>query len=207
MLTGAVVAAALFVGVAGMAWSENKDAKKPAPAAADKDKKDPAPAAQPAAQAPAPAPGSYKIGIVDRRQVLLGWNKVKAERDKLEAEVEVENKAIEQMANELQSEKDAYDKAKDTLSQTEREEKETVLNKKFMDYQTKLQTKQAEVDDRENRLRKRFAQDIDDAVTKIGNEGSYHIILDGSKISSTLYYNPTLDISTKVIDHLNATSK
>jgi Skp family chaperone for outer membrane proteins len=176
-----------MIGLAGAA--QNDDAKKAAPAA----------------QA-AGSSTQYKIGIVDRRAVLQGYNKVTAERKKLESDVETENKEIDKLAADLQAAKEGYDKEKDSLSTTEREEREMALNKQLMEYQTKLQTKQAEVDARERQLMKRFFTDIDAAVQKIGESENYHLIIDGSKGTSTLFFAPAMDMSQKVIDYLNAGS-
>ncbi len=194
LLACGAIAAAFVISFTGSAFAQNQkdDAKKPAAAA---------PAAASASNS------QYKIGIVDRRAVLQGWNKVKAEREKLESDVDKENKEIDKMAADLQSAKETYDKEKDTLSATVREEREMALNKQLMDYQTKLQTKQAEVDERERRLMKRFFGDIDDAVQKIGEADNYHLIIDGSKGSSTLFFAPAMEMSQKVIDYLNANTK
>ena len=179
-----------MIGFTGAALAQKDDAKKPAPAA----------------QSTA-APSQYKIGIVDRRAVLQGYNKVTAERNKLESDVKTENEEIDKLSANLQTAKEAYDKERDSLSSTEREEREMALQKQLMEYQTKLQTKQAEVDERERRLMKRFFTDIDDAVQKIGDAENYHLIIDGSKGSSTLFFAPAMDMSQKVIDYLNANSK
>jgi len=191
LIGGAVaIAAACLIGFTGAAFAQNNETKKPAPAA------------QPAASV-----SQYKIGIVDRRAVIQGYNKVTAERKKLESDVETENKEIDKLSADLQTAKETYDKERDSLSSTEREEREVALQKQLMEYQTKVQTKQAEVDDRERRLMKRFFTDIDAAVQKIGDAENYHLIIDGSKGTSTLFFAPALDMSQKVIDHLNANSK
>ena len=188
LLVSAAVAAACMVGLTGPAPAQNNNEKQAAPAAQ-------------------PAASQYKIGIVDRRAVLQSYNKVTTERKKLESDVETENKAIDKLLADLQAAKEAYDKLRDSLSATEREEREMALQKQLMEYQTKVQTKQAEVDDRERRLMKRFFTDIDDAVQKIGDAENYHLILDGSTGTSTLFFAPALDMSQKVIDYLNANSK
>ena len=194
LLVCGAVAAACMIGFTGAALAQDNDAKKPAPA--------PAAAAQGTASV-----SQYKIGIVDRRTVIQGYNKVTEERKKLETDVETENKSIDKMLEDLQTAKDKYDKEKDSLSTTEREERELSLQKGLTEYQTKVQTKQAEVDNRERLLMKRFFGDIDAAVQKIGDSENYHLIIDGSKGTSTLFYAPALDISQKVIDYLNASSK
>jgi Skp family chaperone for outer membrane proteins len=183
LLIGGAIAAACMIGIAGAARAQNDEAKKPAPAAQS-----------------AGTVSQYKIGIVDRRAVLQGYNKVTAERKKLESDVETENKDIDKLSADLQSAKEAYDKERDSLSTTDREEREMALQKQLMEYQTKVQTKQAEVDARERQLMKRFFTDIDDAE-------NYHLIIDGSKGTSTLFFAPAMDMSQKVIDYLNAGSK
>ncbi len=192
MLIGGAIAAAVMIGFSGSAVAQDDNAKKAAPAAQ---------------AATASSAAQYKIGIVDRRSVVKGYNKITAERDKLTADVEKENEENERLMAELEKLKEEYNKVKDTLSTEEREDRELALNKKLMEYQSRFESKQAEVTDRENRLLKRCVSDIDEAVQKIGDAENYHLIIDGSKGSSTLFFAPALDISQKVIDHLNATTK
>lgn len=222
LLVSAAVAAACLVFFTGAVFSQNKNAKPAAPAAqpgASVSHETPASVSSQEIVVAAPAGATvlhaesgasvsqYKIGIVDRRAVLQSYNKVTAERKKLESDVETENKEIDKLSADLQTAKETYDKQRDSLSSTEREEREMALQKQLMEYQTKVQTKQAEVDDRERRLMKRFFTDIDDAVQKMGDAENYHLIIDGSKGTSTLFYAPAIDISQKVIDYLNANSK
>lgn len=187
MILSLAIAAACVAGFAGSSFAEQAKAEEGAKASA------------PVSQ--------YKIGIVDRRAVLQGYNKVAEERKQLEDEVDAENKEIDKMAAELDAAKKKYDEEKDSLSSTEREEREMAIQNQFMEYQTKLQTEQAKVDSRERQLMKRFFGDIDSAVQKIGDKENYHLIIDGSKGSSTLFYAPAIDLSQKVVDYLNANAK
>lgn len=186
LLVSGAIAAASVIAVAGVAKAQD--------------------AAKPAATASA-ASSAYKIGIVDRRAVLQGYTKAHAEREKLEADVEAKNKEIEKMSENLRTSKEKYDKERDALSVTEREEREAAFQKELLDYQSKVQVQQAEIDNQERRLVKRFFSDIDDAVQKIGEQENYHLIIDGSKGSSTLFYAEAINMSQKIIDYLNANNK
>ena len=57
---------------------------------------------------------------------------------------------------------------------------------------------------------KKIFESIDAAVGKVGAESGYHLILDGAPganpgLSVILYYSPTIDMTQKVVDVLNAT--
>ena len=161
------------------------------------------------AQAAAPQPaasGQYKIGVVSRKAVLDGYKKVKADYDKLQADVNTRQKEIDKLSEKIQKAKDAYEKEKDSLGPAERGEREAAVQSDYRQYQAELQTEQANIDSKERLLMKKVFSEIDEVVQRIGTEQGYHLILDGSSRSGAIYFSPTIDISQKVIDELNAKS-
>lgn len=160
-------------------------------------------AAAPAASAPT---GQYKIGVVSRKAVIEGYTKVKAEQTKLETEKKARQKDVDALFDEFQAAKTAFDGEKDTLSPTEKTDRQADVESKYRTYQQKLQSEQTRLDDLERTAMKKVFTEIDEVVDKIGAEKGYHLILEGSSKTGAIYYSPTIDISQQVIDELNKKS-
>ncbi len=148
---------------------------------------------------------SYKIGVVDRNKVLKAYKKVETEYKKLEAQVTQQQQGIDELSKKIESAKAAYDKDKEKLSPEQRTEREAAIQSDYRKYQAELQTKQADIDSQERLLMKRVTDEIDAAVTEVGNKEGYYLILDGNPRSGgAIFYSPTIDMSQKVIDLLNS---
>lgn len=158
------------------------------------------------------APGSYKIGIVSRKDVFDKYNKTKNEYARLEAEVKDLQKGIDELSAKIESAKKEYDAKKDSMSETERNDLEGKIKLDFQSYKTQFKGNQEKVDGMEMQIVKKLFEEIDAAISKIGAEGGYHLVLDGtpaaapSGINSVLYFSTTLDITQKVVDYLNSQS-
>lgn len=191
VLVGMIVVACLLSGV-GLAAQKAADAKAATAA--------PAPAAAPAAGGAIPA-GQYKIGVIDTKAVLTGYNKVSGEYKKLQEEVDARNKEMDKMLEKIQAEDEAYKKERDSLSTTDKTERETKIQNELRQYKAEMEKQQTDIDGKENLLKRRFLGDIQQAVAEIGAQDGYHIILTSS---SSIYFSPTIDISQKVVDLLNS---
>jgi len=148
--------------------------------------------------------GQYKIGVINRKQILEGYKKVKAEYEKLQAEVEKRQASIDELSKKIDDAKKAYEAEKEKLSPAERAEKETAIQNDYRDYQAKLASNQADIDTKEKTLMKAVFEEFDKAVEKIGANEGYHIILEGGGRTGAVYFSTTVDISQKVVDALNS---
>ena len=150
------------------------------------------------------ASGQYKIGVINRKQILDGYKKVKAEYEKLQAEVESRQAKIDELSSKIDAAKKAYEAEKEKLSPSERAERETAIQNDYRDYQAKLASNQADIDTKEKTLMKAVFEEIDAAVDAIGASEGYHIILEGGGRTGAVYFSPTVGISQKVVDALNS---
>lgn len=151
--------------------------------------------------------GQYKIGVFDRKVVMEGYKKVEVEYNKLQEEVDERQKEIDKLSAQINKAKEDYEEIKDSLSTEERAEREAEIQNNYREYQSKLQTQQAEIDTKERLLMKKVFSEIDKAVEKIGNEQGYHLILEGGAArTAVVWHSPTIDISQKVVEVLNSAS-
>jgi Skp family chaperone for outer membrane proteins len=156
------------------------------------------------------APGSYKIGIVSRKDVFDKYNKTKTEYARLETEVKDLQKGIDDLSTKIEAAKKEYEAKKDSMSESERNDLEGKIKLDFQRYKSEFKAHQELVDGKEMTIVKKLFEEIDAAISKIGAEGGYHLVLDGSPaaapsgINSVLYFSTTLDITQKVVDLLNS---
>lgn len=201
LLVGVVFALSLMSFSSVSAQKEGKKAAEKATA----DNK--AAAEKPAAPAgPPPAPGQYKIGVVNRKSVLDGYKKVADEYKRLQGEVDVLQKDIDKLSERIEAAKKKYDAEKDTMTTAEKADREATIQSEYRQYKAELETKQADIDTKEQLLMKKVLTEINDTISKIGTNEGYHLIMDGGTRAGAVYYSPTIDISQKVIDALNSKS-
>lgn len=153
---------------------------------------------------PAASSGQYKIGVINRKQILEGYKKVKAEYEKLQTEVTSRQAKIDELSKKIDDAKKAYEGEKEKLTPSERAERETTIQNDYRDYQAKLASNQADIDTKEKTMMKGVFEEIDTVVDKIGADEGYHIILEGGSRGGAVYFSPTVDISQKVVDALNS---
>jgi Skp family chaperone for outer membrane proteins len=189
------IGALIAVVGASPAFAQNAKSKDKAPAAPA------APAAAPAAPA---APGQYKIGVVNRKQIIESYTKVKAEYDKLKGEMDGLQKPIDDLSTKITSAKDAYSKNRETMTPEQRSAEELKIKDMISEHQRLLQTNQDKLDAKEGLLMKNVMGEIDGAVQQLAEKEGYHLIFEGSGHATAIYYSPTIDVTQKVVDILNS---
>jgi Skp family chaperone for outer membrane proteins len=155
------------------------------------------------------AQSEYKIGVLDTQVAIDGYNKqkdkfadLKAEMEKLQAEIEVRDAANV-------AEQERYNSEKESMSEEERDAFEDKLMSTKNGIMADLQRFQQDLDRRFDRLRQEVFTEIKKAVKVIGVEENYHLVLEGRDAfpPNVLYYAVPLDITQKVVDRLNADYK
>lgn len=148
---------------------------------------------------------SYKIGIVDLQLIADSYDAHSGEVAALKVEVDKQNAELEKEDAALKEELAAYAGRKDGLSEDERDEEEAVLERKALAFDTKLREANAELDRKKRRLKDALIKDIVEAVTKIGEEENYHLILEADAETRTgvLFYAQAINITPRIIETLN----
>ncbi len=148
---------------------------------------------------------TYKIGIVDLQAVMDGYNKSKEEIKKLEAEFEGVQGKLDKMRDEFTSEKEKYQEKRDTLSPEEQAKREEELDNQLLELRTEYQRADADLERTRARLKKRLLADMVKAIDEIGAQENYHMILEADPETRTgvLYFTSRINMTQKVIDHLN----
>lgn len=154
-------------------------------------------------------PGQYKIGVVNIKNVFDNYDKQKAEYKKLEDERDTRQKKIDELSDKITKAKEQYDAQKDKMSAEQLEALEDTIESDYNTYKAEFSRLQAEIDRREKKLLEDLFEDIRIAVEEVGTQGNYHLILEGGESGRTgvLYSSTTLNVTPRVIEHINAKYK
>lgn len=147
---------------------------------------------------------SYKIGVVNRKKVfdeydkqIEGLKKLQAERDKLQVDMDALSDSITKKQENLRDAKN--------LSDEERARLTDEIQSEFREYEAEFRKRQGEMDQSSKRFMEDIMKDIRAAVTAIGQEGGYDLILEADPLatSSVLYHSTSIDLTSQVILRLN----
>jgi Skp family chaperone for outer membrane proteins len=157
---------------------------------------------QPGAAKPA---GQYKIAVVDRKKVFDSYEKQKSGLKALEQEKNELQKEIDDLSKKITDMKDRYDKGKETMPQEEKDKLKDQISTEYTRYQTEFKLRQQSMDKKSQKFVEQMMQDIDTAVSKIGDTENYHLILEGDPNSAraVIWFSSTIDITPQVVAALN----
>jgi Skp family chaperone for outer membrane proteins len=152
-----------------------------------------------------PAGGGYKIGVVNMREVFQNYDRQKAEYEKLKQKQESAQAEIDKISDRINEAKKRYEADKATMTRDAREQFEINVSKDFSNYQAEFKKLQDDIDLQERKLLKDLFQEITTAVQEVGAADNYHLILEAGSDgnAAVLYYATPLNLTSKVIDHLN----
>jgi len=152
---------------------------------------------------PAAAADAPKIAVVNLQTVLetsvagkAAQNELKTQRDKLEADLKQKGTDLQELEKRLQRETTV-------MSKEMREEKEREFRIKTSDFQALQKKYRGDLQDLERKLMMQLQKDISDLVTEIGKKEGYLLVLSSIGV---LYSQPAADITSRLIQELNAKS-
>jgi outer membrane protein len=144
-----------------------------------------------------------KIGVVHVEKVLENSTtgksvqaELRTQKDKLEGD-------LKQKANEIQEMEKRLQREAAVMSKESREEKEREYRIKASDFQALQKKYRGDLQDLERKLMGQLKKDIDSLMTEIGKKDGYTLIVSNIGI---LYSQPSVDITERVIQELNARS-
>lgn len=148
---------------------------------------------------------AYKIGVVNVKDVFDKYERQMHEYELLQTEKDKKQAKIDILSEKITKQKDRYDAEKDTLSDEEIEKLEEEIESDYSRYKSEFKRLQEDIDRREKKLLEAVFEDIHTALQEVGLRDNYHLILEGGKSgrAAVLYYSTTMNMTQKVIDHLN----
>lgn len=140
-----------------------------------------------------------KIGIVNLDRIFREANSAKSAQTKLEQEFGKREKDLNDVATQLKTLSDKYDREAPTLSETQRATRQKQLVDQDRDFQRKRREFQEDLNARKNEELQQVIERANRVVKALAEAEKYDLI-----VQEAVYVNPKHDITDKVLRSLNA---
>ncbi len=147
-----------------------------------------------------------KIGFINIQEIIQNSNAGKKAAEEFKKLVDKKQESIKAMENEVKKMKDELDKQSSVMTASARSDKEAAYQRKLRDYQILVDDTNKELQKRDQEYSQKLIPEILKVVRSIAEKEKYTVILDISTMPVP-YYDKANDISKKVIEELQQSSK
>ena len=141
----------------------------------------------------------FKVGVVNLDRIFREANSAKAAQTKLEQEFSKREKELTDLAAQLKTQSDKFEREAPTLAESQRTVRQRQLVDQDRTFQTKRREFQEDLSARKNEELQLVIERANKVVKTLAEAEKYDLILQES-----VYVNPKHDITDKVIRALNA---
>jgi outer membrane protein len=141
----------------------------------------------------------FKVGVVNLDRIFREANSAKAAQNKLEQEFTKREKELADLAAQLKTTSDKFEREAPTLAESQRTVRQRQLVDQDRTFQTKRREFQEDLNARKNEELQLVIERANKVVKSLAESEKYDLILQES-----VYVNPKHDITDKVIKALNA---
>jgi outer membrane protein len=141
----------------------------------------------------------FKVGVVNLDRIFREANSAKAAQNKLEQEFTKREKELADLAAQLKTMSDKFEREAPTLAESQRTVRQRQLVDQDRTFQTKRREFQEDLNARKNEELQLVIERANKVVKSLAESEKYDLILQES-----VYVNPKHDITDKVIKALNA---
>ena len=141
----------------------------------------------------------FKIGIVNLDRIFREANSAKTAQAKLEQEFGKREKDLNDVATQLKTASDKFEREAPTLSETQRNNRQKQLVEQDRDFQRKRREFQEDLNARKNEELQQVIERANRVVKTLAEAEKYDLI-----VQEAVYVNPKHDITDKVLRLLNA---
>jgi Skp family chaperone for outer membrane proteins len=164
---------------------------------------------------PEGTPGGYRIGVVNVKQVFDNYQKQKDLYEELRKTRDEMQAPITALSEEITKDQDRYKQKQDSMSEAERKVLEEKIEANVTKYRAEFDRAQQDINRQEKKLNEQVFQEIYLAIGEVGAQGNYHLVFESGETAAPiparsgglLYHSTTLNMTQKVIEHLNAKYK
>lgn len=154
-----------------------------------------------AAHAGAAAAAEIRIAVIDVNKVMNESELGKAARKKMETRYEELKAKIEKVNGEATKMKEDLEKQKILMGKDKLKEKEEALDKKVAELRKLSQESEREMETRQRELTRDVLKIVEAHVNKVVEEEKIDLLLE--RASGVVHFDPSLDITAKVLDLVN----
>lgn len=146
-----------------------------------------------------------QLGVVNRKTVFdsynareTEWAALESEKEKLQVEIDGLREAVNTSAKKLREDT--------TLTAEQRQALADQIDSDRRTYEDQWRRAQGDIDSKADKFFDRILGNIDQGVRDVGAAEKYTMVLesDPKAGSPVLYFDPSLDLTSKVVTHLNA---
>ena len=141
----------------------------------------------------------FKVGVVNLDRIFREANSAKAAQTKLEQEFSKREKELTDLAAQLKTQSDKFEREAPTLAESQRTVRQRQLVDQDRTFQTKRREFQEDLSARKNEELQQVIERANKVVKTLAENEKYDLILQES-----VYVNPKHDITDKVLRALNA---
>jgi outer membrane protein len=142
----------------------------------------------------------FKVGVVNLDRIFREANSAKLAQTKLEQEFSKREKELGDIASQLKSLSDKFEREAPTLAESQRNARQKQLVDQDREFQRKRRAFQEDLSARKNEELQQVIERANKVVKTLAEAEKYDLILQDS-----VYVNPKHDITDKVIKALDAT--
>src|SRR4030066_2306167 len=142
-----------------------------------------------------------KVAVIDVNKVMNESEAGKAARKKMEDRYEELKKKIDARSEEARKMKEERDKQKVLLGKEKLKEREDALNAKVAELRQLSQESEKEMQNRQGEVTREVLRIVEALVDKVVKEEKIDLLLERSR--GGVRFNPSLDITAKVLDLVN----
>ncbi len=143
----------------------------------------------------------FKVGIVNLDRIFREANSAKAAQTKLETEFGKREKDLNDVATQIKTLSDKFEREVPTLSETQRNTRQKQIMDQDRDFQRKRREFQEDLNARKNEELQQVIERANKVIKALAEAEKYDLIL-----QEAVYVNPKHDITDKVLKSLNATT-
>ena len=141
---------------------------------------------------------------VDVNKLMDGYSRTKVERAKFEEKAKTLNANVDSLISDWQNELKLYEKERSKMTKKELELKQQLLSNKQQQINNYQQAVQKQIQEEDQKATQTVINDINDYVKAFGKEKGYKIIFGASGSGSIMYADEASDLTTEVLEGLNA---
>lgn len=141
---------------------------------------------------------------VDVNKLIEGYSRTKAEREAFSKKTAVLKANVDSLVTNWQSELQAYEKERPTMSKKEIELQQQLLQSKQQQVNNYQQAIQKQIQEEDQKMTQTVVNDINDYVKEYGKSHGYPIIFGAGGNGNIMYAEDAADLTQEVLIGLNA---
>ena len=157
------------------------------------------------------APGAFRIGVVNVKEVFDNYQRQKDLYEELRATRDELQKPITALSDQITKDQERYKAERESMSETDRKVLEEKIEAAVTKYRAEFERSQQDINRRETKMNVEVLSEIYMAIQEVGAQGNYHLVFESgetvapipARSGGLLYHSTTLNMTQRVIEHLN----